>query len=175
MRKRTTCSSRAIRASAAARSKSRGAAVAEVALLGARGRAQRLELVRGLERGIGEVARDQRVDRRRIAVEPLGLPPRPHAARVAAERAERGPLVPGDAEPGEILEDPARGLVGGARLVGVLDPQQEAAALPRERPVVERRARAADVEVTGRGRGEAGDRAGGHGGANRSWSILGAP
>ena len=37
------------------------AAVAEVALLGARDRAQRLELVVGLERGIGEVARDQRV------------------------------------------------------------------------------------------------------------------
>ena len=112
----------------------RGAAIAEVALLGARGGAQRLELVRGLERGIGEVARDQRVDRRRIVVEPLGLAPRPHAARVAAERAERGPLVPGDAEPGEILEDPARGLVGGARLVGVLDPQQEAAAASARAP-----------------------------------------
>ena len=48
--------------------------------------------------------------------------------------------------------------VGRARLVGILDAQQElAAVVAREQPVEQRRARAADVQESGRGGGEAGD------------------
>jgi hypothetical protein len=62
-------------------------------------------------------------------------------------------FVPVEPEPAQPLEDGARGLVGGAGLVGVLDAEQELAAeLAGEEPVEERGAGAADVEVAG-GRG----------------------
>ena len=65
-------------------------------------------------------------------------------------------LVPRQAEPLESLEDRARALVGAARLVGVLDAEEELAAeLLGVEPVEERGARAADVEVAGRRRSEA--------------------
>ena len=50
----------------------------------------------------------------------------------------------------------ALGLARGALEVGVLDAQDERAALPaREQPVEERRARVADVQLPGRARSEA--------------------
>ena len=56
--------------------------------------------------------------------------------------------VPREAEPLEPLEDGARALVGAARLVGVLDAQQEhSVELSRVEPVEERRPRAADVQI----------------------------
>ena len=65
-------------------------------------------------------------------------------------------LVPAEAEPVEALEDRARALVGAARAVGVLDAQQELAAVVLGvEPVEERRAGAADVEVSRRRRSEA--------------------
>ncbi len=60
-------------------------------------------------------------------------------------------LVPGEAEPLESLEDRARAFVGAAGAIGVLDAEQErSAVLAREEPVVERRARTADVEIASR-------------------------
>src|SRR5690606_23666675 len=64
-------------------------------------------------------------------------------------------LVPVEPEPLHAFEDRARRLVGGARLVRVLDAQQELAAeLAGEEPVEERGAGAADVEVAGGAGGE---------------------
>ena len=58
------------------------------------------------------------------------------------------PLIPVEAEPGEALENGGDQLRLRAVNVGVLNAQDEDAAMaPREQPVVERRARATDVEV----------------------------
>ena len=68
----------------------------------------------------------------------------------------RDVFVPLQAEPLEALEDGARARVGAAALVGVLDAQEELAAVLLDvEPVEERGARAADVEEAGRRRGEA--------------------
>ena len=66
--------------------------------------------------------------------------------------------VPIEAEPAHAVEDRVDRFVRRARLVGVLDPQQElAAVVAGEQPVEQRRARAADMqEAGGRGR-KAGD------------------
>ena len=66
--------------------------------------------------------------------------------------------VPIEAEPAHPVEDRVDRLVGRARLVGILDAQQElAAVVAGEQPVEQRRARAADVQEAGRGGREAGD------------------
>ena len=66
--------------------------------------------------------------------------------------------VPIEAEPAHPVEDRVDRLLGRARLVGVLDPQQElAAVVAGEQPVEQRRARAADVQEAGRRGREAGD------------------
>src|SRR5581483_6596734 len=67
------------------------------------------------------------------------------------------PLVPVDAEPAEAVEDRLqRGRVI-AVFVGVVDAQDElAAVLAREQPVEQRRALPADVQVAGRARGKTG-------------------
>src|SRR6185436_2478446 len=71
--------------------------------------------------------------------------------------ARRGrPLVPVQAEPAQRVDDEVDVLVGGARLVGVLDAQDEGAAVvARVEPVEERRAGATDVQVSGGAGGEA--------------------
>jgi hypothetical protein len=70
-------------------------------------------------------------------------------------------LVAFEAEPGQGFVDRIDGGLGRALAVGVLDANQIIAlAMAREQSAVERRADAADVEVTGGGRGETG--AGGH-------------
>src|SRR3989449_621517 len=77
---------------------------------------------------------------------PLGL----------AVARRRRPLVPVEAEPLEGLEDRGDVLVGRARTVGVLDPEDEGpAVVARVEPVEQRGARAPDVEVSRRARLEA--------------------
>ena len=81
-----------------------------------------------------------------VEVEALGLP-------VAGRRRA---LVPIELEPPERVDDEADVLVGRARPVGVLDPEDEDAAVTaRVEPVEQRRARAADVQVPGRAGREA--------------------
>ena len=66
--------------------------------------------------------------------------------------------VPVEAEPPHPVEDGVDRLLGGARLVGVLDAQEElAAVMPREQPVEERRPRPADMQKAGGRGGETGD------------------
>ena len=81
-------------------------------------------------------------------------------------------IVPVEPEPGEAIEDRGDRLLGGTAAVGILDPQQEAAAVvARKQPVEQRRPRAAYVEKSRRRRGEAGhDR---HGGSSAS-RLVGA-
>src|SRR5207245_8174190 len=68
-------------------------------------------------------------------------------------RRRRGPA---EAEPVEGLADPGHVLVGRARTVGGLDPEDEGpAVVARVEPVEQRGARAPDVEVSRRARREA--------------------
>ena len=71
--------------------------------------------------------------------------------------AGRGrPLVPVEPEPPHRVDDLADVLLGGARAVRVLDPQDEDAAMVAgEGPVEERGPGAADVKVAGGARGKA--------------------
>ena len=65
--------------------------------------------------------------------------------------------VPIEAEPAHPVEDRVDRLLGRAGLVGVLDAQQEfAAVVAGEQPVEQRRARAADVQEAGRARARSG-------------------
>ena len=101
-----------------------------------------VELRRGAEAAIGLAGVEQTAR--------VGLVPR----EVRALKHDL--LVPDEPEPLEPLEDRPRAFLGAARLVGVLDAQEELAAVfLGEEPVEERRSRAADVEVAGGGRGEA--------------------
>jgi len=69
-----------------------------------------------------------------------------------------GALIPVDTEPRERLEDGVHILLPGAFDVGVLEAQHETAFhASRVEPVEDRRARAAQVQVAGRARWEAGD------------------
>ena len=112
-----------------------------------------LELVRRAEASIGRVHAQQPRD---VALMPLEV-------RALVDDV----LVPIEAEPLEPLEDRAGALVGAARLVGVLDAQQElAAVLARVEPVEERRSRAADVQVAG-GRGRESETRRAHGRGRR--------
>ena len=94
----------------------------------------------GLEQLLGDVGVD---------VEALGLP-------VGAVRsAHLGALVPVEAEPAHHLEEGVVGLLGVPRGVGVLDPEDEGAAVVAgERPVEQRRAGQPDVRGAGRGGAE---------------------
>src|SRR5574337_423396 len=76
---------------------------------------------------------------------------------------EERALVPGDAEPGEPVEDHLGVGVGGALLVCVLDAEHEGAAgLPGVEPVEEGGAGTADMEIAG-GAGSEPDARYGHG------------
>ena len=69
----------------------------------------------------------------------------------AVRPADLGALVPVDAEPAEAVEDGLQGLGHVALLVGVVDAQDElAAVLAGEQPVEQGRADAADVQIAGR-------------------------
>ena len=73
------------------------------------------------------------------------------AGGVAGERA----FVPVEAEPAQAVEDDVHGFLRIARGVGVLDAQDErAAGVAGVKPVEQRGARAADVQVAGGRRGK---------------------
>ena len=87
---------------------------------------------------------------RRVAIEPLGLPVR------AVRAADVGPFVPVEAQPSQVVEDAVLGFARRSLRVGVLDAQHERAAVAaRQQPVEQRRARVADVQMSGRTRREA--------------------
>ena len=91
----------------------------------------------------------ERVAVRPVLVEPLRLEVR------GVRPADVRPFVPVEAEPAQAVDDPRDHLPRRSLGVGVLDAQHERAAMPpREQPVEERRARAADVQVAGRRRCE---------------------
>src|SRR5687768_15235223 len=67
-------------------------------------------------------------------------------------------LVPGEAEPREVLPDALGIRLARPFLVGVVEPEDEAPLmLPRPQPIVDGSADVADVEPPGRRRGETGD------------------
>src|SRR5205823_14752408 len=95
-----------------------------------------------------------------IEVEALPLP-------VARRRRS---LVPVQLQPAQGVEDRVEVVVGGARLVGVLDAEDEPPpVVARVEPVEKRGALAADVEVTGRAGREA------HANLLAHWGHVGAP
>ena len=90
---------------------------------------------------VGVAAGEQLVDGRLVARAALRL----EVGRVRA--ADLGPFVPVDAQPAEAVEDRRQRRLDVALLVGVVDAQDELAAVPaREQPVEQRRAHAADVQ-----------------------------
>ena len=114
------------------------------------GGALRVELLLSAVAAVGLALRDEPLAPLLVEAEPLHLRVRPEGAAFA------GPLVPGEAEPLERVEDDAQALRGASLLIGVLDAQHEhAARLARPEPVEERRPDAADVEIPGGRRREA--------------------
>src|SRR5439155_7634835 len=76
--------------------------------------------------------------------------------RLDVARLEKGALVPVDPQPAQPLEDRPDALLGRSLLIGVLDPQDEGAAVaPGEQPVEQGGPRPPDVQEAGRARGEA--------------------
>jgi len=60
--------------------------------------------------------------------------------------------VPAEIEPAHAIQDGIYRRLGGARTIGVLDAEQEFAAMvPGEQPVEQRRARPADMQISSRG------------------------
>ena len=116
---------------------------------GRRGLALLLELGRGAEAVVGPVVVHQLLGVRLVEMEPLGLPVRTVGA------ADVRPLVPVESEPAKVLENGGLGLARRPFGIGVLNPQDEGAALSaRQQPVEERRASVPDVQETGGTRGE---------------------
>ncbi|MCY1426439.1 hypothetical protein D9M71_422600 [compost metagenome] len=121
--------------------------------------AHRIQALRGAEAGEGVALLDQFVGVLLIDGAALALPIR--AMRAADVRA----FVPFDAEPAQGVEDLLFGLAGGAQLVGVLDAQDElAAVLAGEAEVEQRDVGGADVRVAGGRRRDTGAN-GGHEGS----------
>ena len=74
--------------------------------------------------------------------------PAPHACCVLP--LEEWALIPGDTKPGQTIQNDSRMLGRTALTVGVLDAEDvRATGVPREQPIKERRAGAADMEVAG--------------------------
>ena len=118
------------------------------ALLG--GLLVRGELLGGAEAGICLALVPELLGGLAVQVEAVGL-------LVGAEvAADFGALVPVEAQPAHGAQDDLGVLLGGAGGVGVVDAQDEGAVVGAgERPVVDGRARAADVELAGGGGREA--------------------
>ena len=107
-----------------------------------------VQLLPGAEAAVGLSLRQQA----------LGIGPVAGAVLALEER----PLVPGDPQPAEPVEDDAGVALGAALAVGVLDTKHECAAgVPGVEPVEQRGARAADVQVS-RGGGSEADARRGH-------------
>ena len=112
--------------------------------------ALRFQLFRRAVAVVRAALRDEARRHRAIAIEPLGLKVR--TVRAADLRA----LVPVETEPAQAVENALDHVRRRALDVGVLDAQDEDAAVPaREEPVEERGAGAADVQVAGGRRSEA--------------------
>jgi hypothetical protein len=127
-----------------------GAVVARLLLGGHLALAQRVELGHAHVAGVDVAGGLQLGQHLAVAVHALHL----------VERA----LVVIEAEPGHAFEDDVDGGLGGALQVGVLDAQDEVAALrAREGPGVQRRADVAQVDEAGGRRGEARAHTRGHG------------
>ncbi len=100
----------------------------------------------------------------------IGMAPRHHLAgdlgmAVGAGELEHGVAVPVQAQPAHAVQDRVDRGLGRAGAIGILNAQQELAAFrPREQPVEQRGARAADVKESGR-------REGAKRVTTRSWSI----
>src|SRR5262249_2675158 len=109
----------------------------------------RLEL-RGRAEAVVRVLRGQELLRvGLIQMQPLGL------AIGTARSPDVRPLVPIEPQPPQIAHDRRLGFARRSADVGVLDPQNEGAALPAgEEPVEQRGPRVAHVELPGRTRGE---------------------
>ena len=89
--------------------------------------------------------------------------------------ADAGTFVPFEPEPAHRLENAGHHLVGRSLRIGIFDAKNEGAAVPpREQPVEERRARAADVQIAGRRRRESNPRAIHGGSYRREISIVSA-
>ena len=137
--------------------------------LGAGGLAPRLDLVGGAVAVVGELALAQ--PREDVGVDVRALRLAVRAERATLERA----LVPVEAEPLHDLDQALVGLLGVAGGVGVLDAEDErAAVVAGERPVVEGRPGQADVRAAGRGRGHP-DADGPVGGRSVSTSFNAVP
>jgi hypothetical protein len=133
------------------------AAVDERTLFGFGGGTLGLNLVGRGVIAIGEAASQEFVDGLLIARPPLRLIV--GRVRTADVRA----FVPIDAQPAEAVQDRGERFVDVSLRVGVVDPQNELAAVPAgEQPVEERRAHAADVQIAGGARGEASADGAGH-------------
>ena len=118
--------------------------------LGARRLATRLDLVVGAVAVVGAARLAQALQDVGVDLAALALAVR----RVGA--ADLGALVPVEAEPAHHLEQRVVGLLAVAGRVGVLDPEDErAAVVTGEGPVEQGRAGQADVGRAGRGRAEA--------------------
>src|SRR5205085_306799 len=111
--------------------------------------------------------RQQLLRVRLVEMQALGLPVR------TARSADIGAFVPVEPEPAQIAEDARLGLARRALDVGVLDPEDEGAAVtPREEPVEQRRAGVADVQVPG----GAGSETDSHGNMNATaWAAMASP
>ena len=86
-----------------------------------------------------------------IAIGPLRLV-------IRSERpADFRPLVPVDPDPAKTVEDALDGIIDVAFLIGIVDPQDELAAMmPRQQPVEQSCPNPADVQEAGRTGGESG-------------------
>ena len=102
------------------------------------------------EAGVGEAGPAQAIERRPVAIAPLRLP-------VGAEgAAEVGPLVPGEPEPAQLLEDADLQAGPDAGWIEVLDAHhQRPPGGPGRQPGQQRGAGVAEVEGAGGARGEA--------------------
>ena len=143
-------------------------------------RLQRAPLGRAQRQGGAIIDRGQAPPERDLALELQllrRLPGRISAPRFGQPRqrrfimveARRLPLltVRDEAKPGEIGANGLDVFLGRALLIGVVEPEQEAAPiLPRPQPIVQRGADIADMEPSGRRWGEAGDDL--HGGSPRA-------
>ena len=119
------------------------------------GLAVRVELLGRAVAGVGEVVGEQTLRGRGVARQALHLT----VGRVrAAGRLARdfGPLVPGQAQPVQPVEDVLLELERATRDIGVLEAEDEGSTdMPGMEVVEQRRARGADVERAGRARGDA--------------------
>ena len=131
--------------------------------------AQLLEALLRAEAAVGEAGLEQLPGRGAMPFQALALPVGPGGP------ADVRALVPGEAEPAQVVHDARLERRVRARSVGVVHAQDEAAArVPGEEEVVERGARRADVQGTGRARGEADSHCGVEG-YRRSSNVVVSP